>query len=290
MILRIFGLKTGYLCLAVVMSGGPICAQQSSEQNEATPAVAPARAQQTSGAQSSQAQPVPAADPEAEKTAQEKEKEIEKQEQSQRALGIYPQFAVTSRQKVPPLSPGAKFHLFYKSAFDPFEFALAGLQSGIDQAENEFPEYGEGLKGYGKRYAAAFGDGVSSGIWTDYFWPVVLKEDPRYFRLGHGRFIHRLGYGLAQSLVCRTDKGTETFNFSNFLGAFSAGALSNTYHPQSDRGVGLTARGAAFALTYGSLGQLLNEFWPDISSKMHKHHKKDEPQDNSAASPSARNP
>jgi hypothetical protein len=286
MILRILGLKAGCLCVAVVLSGGSACAQQSPDQNEAT--LAPAGGQQAT-AQSSQAQPVPASAPTAEKTEQEKEKEkeIEKQEQSQRALGIYPQFAVTSRQKVPPLSPGAKFHLFYKSAFDPFEFALAGLQSGIDQAENEFPEYGEGLKGFGKRYAADFGDGVSSGFWTDWFWPVMLKEDPRYFRLGHGRFIHRLGYGLAQSVVCRTDKGTQTFNFSNFLGAFSAGALSNTYHPQSDRGVGLTARGASFALMYGSLGQLLNEFWPDINSKIHRHHKtKDVPMEQPAATPS----
>jgi len=97
MILKMFGIKAGCLCLAVVMSGGHICAQQSSDQNEATPA--PARAQQTSGAQSSQAQPVPAAAPEAEKTAEEKEKEkeIEKKEQSQRVLGLYPQFSVTSR-------------------------------------------------------------------------------------------------------------------------------------------------------------------------------------------------
>jgi hypothetical protein len=84
---------------------------------------------------------------------------------------------------------------------------------------------------------------------------------------------------LAQSLVCHTDKGGETFNFSNFLGAFSAGALSNTYHPQGDRGVALTARGATFALAYGSLGQLFNEFWPDIHDKIHKRHKKDPPQE-----------
>lgn len=271
------------LSLSVTISSGDACAQERPTEEQA----APAQAADSTYSQGSQAQE-PAAAPQTEKTEQEreKEKEIEKKEQSQRALGIYPQFAVTSREKVPPLSSGAKFHLFFKSAFDPFEFALAGFQSGIDQAEDEFPEYGQGAKGYGKRYAAAFGDEVSSGFWTDYFWPVMLREDPRYFRLGHGRFIHRLGYGLAQSVVCHTDKGTRTFNYSNFLGAFSAGALSNTYHPQSDRGVGLTARSASLSLVYGSLGQLLNEFWPDISSKMHKHHKTDVPLEHPAANPS----
>jgi len=175
------------------------------------------------------------------------------------------------------LTPGGKFHLFFKSAFDPFEFVLAGIQAGSDQAEDEFPAYGEGAKGFAKRYAADFGDTVSSGFFSNYFWPVLLKEDPRYFRLGEGTIKHRFVYSLEQEFVCHTDKGGRFANLSNILGAFSSGALSNTYHPQADRGVALTARGASFALAYGSLGGLLSEFWPDLSKKMHKHHKEAEP-------------
>ena len=133
MILRIFALRIVCLCLSVALSSGFVCGQQRSDPNETPAAPAPASAQQTNNAPSSPAQSAPPAAPQAAKTADEKEKEIEKKEQSQRALGLYPQFAVTSRQKAPPLSPGAKFHLFFKSSFDPFEFALAGFQSGIDQ-------------------------------------------------------------------------------------------------------------------------------------------------------------
>ncbi len=132
------------------------------------------------------------------------------------------------------------------------------------------------MQGLAKRYAADFGDTVSSGFFSNFFWPVLLKEDPRYFRLGQGTFKHRFAYSLEQEFVCHTDKGGRFFNFSNVLGAFSSGALSNTYHPQADRGVGLTVRGTSFALAYGSLGGLLSEFWPDINKKMHKHHH-DEP-------------
>ena len=270
------------LWLAVATWGGYARAQQGSSQDEATPAQQPTNgAHQTSDSSGSQAQPASASTTQAGKTAQkgEKEKDIEKQEQSQRVLGLYPQFSVTSRQNAPPLTPGGKFHLFVKSAFDPFEFVLAGIQAGSDQAEDEFPRYGEGAKGFAKRYAADFGDTVSSGFWSNYFWPVMLKEDPRYFRLGEGAFKHRFVYSLEQEFVCRTDKGGRSFNFSNVLGAFSSGALSNTYHPQGDRGVGLTARGASYALVYGSLGGLLSEFWPDISRKMHEKHKGAAPQE-----------
>lgn len=205
---------------------------------------------------------------------EEKEREIEKKEQSQRIFGVYPQFSVTNRQNAAPLTPHEKFRLFYKTAFDPFEFALAGLQAGIDQDGDTFPGYGEGLKGYGKRYAAEFGDEVSAGFWSNFFWPTLLKEDPRYFRLGKGSFKHRFSYALTQEFVAHKDGGGRTFGYSNVLGALSAGALSNAYHPEGDRDVSLTLRGAGIALLYGSLGGLVDEFWPDIHDRMRRRHPK----------------
>jgi len=287
--LRILGLRIVCLWLAIAMCGGSAHGQQSAGQGDATPAT-PAQAP-ASGAPpatapaGSQAPAAPATATQTGQTppADEKEKEIEKKEQSQRALGIYPQFAVTSRQNAPPLTPGGKFHLFYKTAFDPFEFILAGIQAGSDQAEDEFPAYGEGAKGLGKRYAADFGDTVSSNFFSNYFYSVLLKEDPRYFRLGVGTFRHRFLYSLEQEFMCHTDKGHRTFNFQNVLGAISSGALSNTYHPQADRGVGLTARGTAFGLAYGSLGGLISEFWPDINARMHKRQKESKPPANAAS-------
>jgi hypothetical protein len=207
----------------------------------------------------------------------EQEKDIQKKEQSQRILGVVPQFGVTSRQNAPPLTSGQKFHLFVKSAFDPFQFGLAGLQAGISQANNSFPGYGQGAAGYGKRFGAAMTDQVSSNFFSNYAYPVLLKEDPRYFRLGEGTIQHRIWYAVAQEFVCRTDKGTRRFSYSNVLGAFTAGSLSNAYYPQSDRGFGLTMNRSAVALLYGAGGNLIDEFWFDINQKLfHKHKKKPE--------------
>jgi hypothetical protein len=203
----------------------------------------------------------------------EPEKEIQKKEQSQRIFGVVPMFGVTSRQNAPPLTPGQKFHLFVKSSLDPFAFVAVGIQAGIGQAANEFPAYGQGAEGYGKRYGAALADSVSSNFFSGFFYPVLLKEDPRYFRLGEGSVKHRIGYSLAQGFVSRKDSGGRTFNFSNVLGAISAGGVSNAYYPPSDRGFGLTMSRAGIALIYGSAGGLISEFWPDIQRKV--FHKKD---------------
>src|SRR5260370_24730314 len=91
-----------------------------------------------------------------------------------------------------------------------------------------------GAAGYGKGYGASLGDQVSSNFFANFFYPILLKEDPRYFRLGEGSIKHRIRYSLAQEFVTVTDKGTRRFNFSNTLGAFTSGGLSHVYYPHTD--------------------------------------------------------
>ncbi len=196
------------------------------------------------------------------------EDEVRKKEQSQRILGIFPQFGVTSRQDATGLSESQKFKLFVKSSTDPVNFALLGVQAGLSQAANDFEQYGQGAAGFGKRFGAALADSTSSAFFSNFAYPVLLKQDPRYFRLGKGSIKHRIGYSLAQGFICRTDRGTRTFNSSNILGAFTAGGISNAYYPPPDRGFGLTMSRVGISLLYGSLGGLLNEFWSDIDHKM----------------------
>lgn len=186
-------------------------------------------------------------------------------------------FGVTSRQNAPPLSPREKFHLFVKSSFDPFEYVAVGFQAGISQATDEFPGYGQGAEGYGKRYGATLADQVSSNFFATFFYPVLLKQDPRYFRVGEGTTKHRILYSLRQVLVCHKDSGGQAFNWSNVLGAVSTGGLSNAYYPQSDRGFGLTMSRSAISLLYGSAGGLIEEFWPDIHRKLFQKKSKPTP-------------
>ena len=196
------------------------------------------------------------------------EEQLQKQEQSQRILGVMPMFSVTSRQNARPLTSSEKFHLMAKQVTDPFTFAAAGLQAGLGQATNEFSGYGQGAGGYAKRYGATYADQASSQFFSNFFYPVLTREDPRYFRKGEGTIRHRILYSLAQEFVCHTDAGGRAFNWSNVLGAFTAGSVSNIYYPGSDRGFGLTMSRSAIALGYGSAGGILQEFWPDIHRKL----------------------
>jgi hypothetical protein len=152
------------------------------------------------------------------------------------------------------------------------ELGVTGMQAGISQAEDEFPEYGQGAAGYGKRYGATLADEVSSSFFTDYFYPVLFKEDPRYFRLGHGSIKRRLGYAVKQEVICHTDSGGRSPSWENAFGAITAGALSNAYYPSSDRGFGLTMSRSGISAAYGTLGAVVDEFYPDIQHWLfHRH-------------------
>ena len=62
--------------------------------------------------------------------------DAEKKEEKYRVLGIVPRFGTTDRQDAPPLTPGRKFRLFARSAFDPVTVVIAAAQAGVTQADN----------------------------------------------------------------------------------------------------------------------------------------------------------
>ncbi len=211
----------------------------------------------------------PPASPQPREKGQEvqKEKEIEKKEQSSRMLGIMPMFSVTHEHAL-PMTPREKLHLAAKSAVDPFVFVSAGIQAGISQGTDGFHDYGQGAAGYGKRYGAALADASSSNLFSNFLYPAILKQDPRYFRTGQGSAKHRIGVALSQMVIGYKDSGQRTFNFSNVLGALSSGALSNVYYPGSDRGFKRTLSGAGISLMYGGFSNILSEYWPEIDRKI----------------------
>jgi hypothetical protein len=195
------------------------------------------------------------------------------QEEHQRILGVVPNFnTIDSAGGVPSLSPGQKFHLMFKSSVDPFVFVADGFVAGLSQARNTNPGFGQGAKGYFKRFGAAYADTADGNLWGNAILPILFKEDPRYFRLGTGSFTHRFLYSAATTIWCRRDNGTWGPNYANVLGNFVSGAISNAYYPAADGGIGNTVDGALTVTAEGVVGAEFVEFWPDISRRLFKKH------------------
>lgn len=240
-----------------------------------------------------QATPVtpPASTPAAPANAQEQQKkqtpssdEVLRQEEKQRAFGVMPMFQTVSlanSRNIPALRRKQKFHLMLKSTTDPFIFAQDAVLSGIGQARDTNsgtkivtnPDgtqtkvrwgFGQGASGYFKRFGASYADTADGNFWGNAVLPVLLKEDPRYYRMGSGSFVRRFGYSATTALWCRRDNGTWGPNYANVAGNFISGGISNFYYPDEDSGVEKTIIGAMTVTAEGVIGSELIEFLPDI--------------------------
>jgi len=161
----------------------------------------------------------------------------------------------------------AKFALFVQDSLDPVVFLGTAFDAGIDQAENTDPSYGQGAEGYGRRYGAEFAGQASSRFFKDFAYPWIFSEDPRYYRLAHGKAGRRLLHAVEHAVVAHRDDGRQMFNFSQWLGTSSTVVLSNTYHPDNRRGFAPAAERVGYSILQDIGFDVLREFWPEISRK-----------------------
>jgi len=179
---------------------------------------------------------------------------------------------VDGQSQVAPVSWKDKFSMAAKGSFDPYEFTIIGIVAGIRQAENSDDEFGQGMKGYAKRYGAAFADQVDGNIMVGGVYPTILKIDPRYFRLGRGSFGHRFGYAISRVFVARRDSGSSMFNIPEFAGNATAIAISNVYYPAADRNLSGNFNNWGTQMGLDAFGNELKEFWPDVHHYLQRRH------------------
>jgi hypothetical protein len=196
-----------------------------------------------------------------------------KDQEKQRVLGFIPNFYVSYVPDAAPLAPRHKFALAWKSATDPVTFAAVGVVAGFDQAGDRWGAYGQGAKGYARRFGASYGDVFAGTFIGSAILPTVLKQDPRYFYKGRGSKGSRILYALANSVICKGDNGRWQPNYSSIAGNLAAGGISNLYYPANDRnGIGTVVGTALIRLGETAVANIFQEFvapkmTPSLSSR-----------------------
>lgn len=171
----------------------------------------------------------------------------------------------------PPLSDRCKFRLFLKTTYSPYTFASAGFEATEAQATDQWPHYGGGMEGWGKRLGATLANTESRRFIQGFALSAILHEDPRYFPSPKGGLFPRAWYSATRVAITRTDRGESTFNMSEFLGTLLTSALQNSYYPRQDRTLGDTMDRFSGALSSDVIGNLLREFTPDMKRLFHRH-------------------
>lgn len=188
---------------------------------------------------------------------------------------------------LPPMPVKDKFKAVAVGNFDAIEFPWWGVLAAINQANNSDPAYGQGWEAYAKRYGTVMADSSIENFMVGAVFSSMLRQDPRYYQSGKGSFFRRTGYALSRMVVTRSDAGNPQFNFSEIVGAATAGAISTySYHPKSvgtpssphfigsERTISNALSTWGTQLYLDAITYEIKEFWPDIHRMLSKHSKK----------------
>jgi hypothetical protein len=185
-------------------------------------------------------------------------------------FGIIPNYRTADMSQIgTPLTPRQKFSIAARDSFDYPTVLLAAAVAGIGQWNNSNPSFGQGAKGYGHRWITSYADQAMGNMFTEAVYPVLLHEDPRYFRRGTGSTWRRMGYALTRVIITQRDGGGSRFNTSEWLGNATTVGIANAYYPDSRTLGGNTSR-LFTQVGIDAASMVLKEFWPDIRRKMGK--------------------
>jgi hypothetical protein len=247
-----------------------VAALPDAPQSQQTTPASPPPAQQQAGSGQSSSSQSSAQQPAANQSQQQTGEQQVKEQEKQRVEGIVPTFNVTYHHDAVPLTPGQKMNLSLHSALDPFTVASAFMTAGYHEADNDLKGFDWGVEGFFERTGVAYLDTFDSTILSTGVFPIIFRQDPRYFRLGVGGTGHRILYSLSTNFIAKNDYGKRSWgpNYGNILGNFAAGEVSNFYYPKGNSSVSLAATNTVVQIAEGAGGSIFNEFWPDISRKL----------------------
>jgi hypothetical protein len=155
---------------------------------------------------------------------------------------------------------GQRFHNYLFDSFGPYPLIGAGIAAGINQANNTPPEWGQGMQGFGYRYASNFGINLTATT-VRYGLAEILREDTIYYRCECSGFFPRFGHAVISTVTARRGAdGHRTISFSNIAAPYAGTETAALgWYPSRYNAMDGFRMGNYLLLTYGGVN-LLKEF------------------------------
>lgn len=162
--------------------------------------------------------------------------------------------------------------------FGPFPLVGSALIAGINQADNNPPEWEQGLKGFGRRWGSNYGIGAITTT-TRYGLAEVLHEDTLYYRCDCSGVFPRLRHALFSTLTGRRgEDGHRVFSIPSLVAPYVGTTVAvQAWYPARFSEKDAFRQGNYALLAYAA-GNVVLEFFPSgprsILSKFHlqNHH------------------
>ncbi|HWW98702.1 MAG TPA: hypothetical protein VNY74_13435 [Edaphobacter sp.] len=182
---------------------------------------------------------------------------------------IYPYQRFLTSNIVVPMTWEQKGYLALHDLADPANFGTILGISAITVGADSHSAYGPGMKGFGKSVGVSLLQDATAQFFGEFAIPVLTHQDPRYFRIPHAPVPKRILYAVSRSVISRSDSGRSMPNYATLFSYPIEAELANFYVPGIHPDAAST--GIRILTGYGldPVNNLLNEFLPDVASRVH---------------------
>jgi hypothetical protein len=169
-----------------------------------------------------------------------------------------------------PITYTERLHWFISGTIGPAHLAGVTFVSACGTAVNRPREYGPHWEGFANRFGIGMAGSATSNA-MEAGAGLILREDPRYFRVPQQAFKFRVGNVARLTFLARNESGRSEPAYARYIGIVGSNFLSNTWRVHSEANV----KDAVLRSSEGFAGCMaanaFKEFWPDV--KRHVFHK-----------------
>jgi hypothetical protein len=170
-----------------------------------------------------------------------------------------------------PITPRQSLRWFITTTIGPPHLAGGIFASAFGTALDRPKEYGPHWGGFADRYGMRM-TGIITGNAIEASAGLMLREDPRYFRVPDRPFKARVGNVVRLTFAARGDDGSFGPAYARYMAICGNNFLSDTWRVHSEA----NAQNALLRTAEGFAGRMVanafEEFWPDV--KMRVFHKR----------------
>src|SRR5262245_16384837 len=130
-------------------------------------------------------------------------------------------------------------------------------------------EWGATWSGFGKRFGSREAQ-MSIANTIDAGLGAAWGEDPRYFPSGRTGIGTRMGYAAKTVFVAHRRSGRLAPAWARYAGAIGSNLVANTWLPPSSTTASQSVRRIGNGFLGRFVGNLWNEFWPDVRGRLVK--------------------
>jgi len=125
-----------------------------------------------------------------------------------------------------------RFDRYVSSTVGPFRLMQTTVTAGIDQWNDSPEEWGQGMKGYGKRFVSGMGRNAIQQTVT-YGLDSALGQDTGFRKSKREGFFPRFKDALVQNVTSRTKSGKRVISVPRLAGVYTGSVIAaETWYPE----------------------------------------------------------